>query len=107
MVLAVGVPLRLDVALSYVATNVSIPPVAPLLWLASIQIGERILAGRFAPLTLGSARALVRAPGPLLGALLLGSVVLGAVLGAAGGSVAYVMARRRSCGTPAGPRRPR
>ena len=98
VVLAVCVPLRLDVVLSYVATNVSIPPVAPFLWLAAIQIGERILTGRFAPLTMDGMRSLVRAPGPLLGALVLGSNVLGTSLAAVGGSVAYVMARRRPSG---------
>jgi uncharacterized protein (DUF2062 family) len=104
VVLAVCVPLHLDAALSYVATNVSIPPVAPLLWLASIQIGERILTGHFAPLTVGGVIELVRAPGMLLGALVLGSIVLGTLLGAAGGALAYVMARRRFSGTPEEPR---
>jgi uncharacterized protein (DUF2062 family) len=107
VVLAVCVPLRLDAALGCVATNVSIPPFAPLLWLASVQIGERILTGRFAPLTVGGMREVVRTPGVLLGALVLGSIVLGALLGAVGGSLAYVMARRRSSGTPEEPRRPR
>ena len=103
--LAVGVPLRLDVALGYLATNISIPPIAPFLWLAAIQIGERVLTGHFAPLTLEATRALVRAPGPLVGALLFGSLVLGAVLGAMGGAIAYLIARRRSSGTPREPRR--
>lgn len=104
IVLAVGIPLRLDVTLSYVATNISIPPVAPFLWFAAIQIGSRILSGRFAPLSLDGLRALVRAPGPLLGALVLGSIVLGAALGAAGGLLAYAVARnRRSAATDAGP----
>ena len=104
VVLVVCVPLRLDAALSYLATNVSIPPTAPFLWLASIQIGERILNGRFAPLTVEGMRALVSAPGPLLGALVLGSIVLGVSLGALGGSLAYVMARARPSGTPEEPR---
>jgi uncharacterized protein (DUF2062 family) len=95
LVLAAGVPLRLDVALSYVATNVSIPPVAPFLWFAAIQIGSRLLTGHFAPLTVEGLRALVRAPGPLLGALVLGSIVLGALLGASGGLLAYAVARAR------------
>lgn len=100
MVLSVCLPLRLDVVLSYVATNISIPPVAPFLWLAAIQIGERLLTGRFAPLTVDGMRALARAPGPLLGALLLGSIVLGVSLGAVGGSLACVMTRHRSSGRP-------
>jgi uncharacterized protein (DUF2062 family) len=104
IVLAVGIPLRLDVALSYLATNISIPPFAPFLWFAGIQIGSRILRGRFAPLSLDGLRALVRAPGPLLGALVLGSIILGVVLGAAGGLLAYAVARsRRSTATDAGP----
>jgi uncharacterized protein (DUF2062 family) len=105
VVLAVCVPLRLDGALGYVATNVSIPPVAPLLWLASIQIGERILTGRFAPLTVAGMRELVRAPGALLAALVLGSMVLGTLLGTVGGTIAYVIASRRFSGTPGEPRR--
>ncbi len=104
VVVAVCVPLHLDAALGYLATNISIPPVAPLLWLASLQIGERILTGRFAPLTVGGMREVVRAPGVLLGALALGSIVLGTVLAAAGGSIAYLMARRRFSGTSAEPR---
>jgi uncharacterized protein (DUF2062 family) len=107
VVLAVCVPLRLDAALSYCATNISIPPVAPLLWFAAIQIGERTLTGRFAPLTVEGMRALIHAPGLLLGALVLGSVVLGALLGVAGGSIAYVIARRRISGRPGEPRRRR
>ena len=107
VVVAVCVPLRLDVVLGYVATNVSIPPVAPFLWLAAIQIGEHILTGRFAPLTTEGMRSLVHAPGPLLGALVLGSIVLGTLLAAVGGSVAYVIARRASSGTPGESRRRR
>jgi uncharacterized protein (DUF2062 family) len=107
VIVAVCVPLRLDVALGFLATNVSIPPLAPFLWLASLQIGERILVGRFAPLTVEGMRALVRAPGPLLGALMLGSIVLGVLLGALGGSLAYVTARLRSSGTPEAPRQRR
>jgi uncharacterized protein (DUF2062 family) len=107
VVLAVCVPLRLDGALGYLATNISIPPVAPFLWLAALQTGERILTGRFAPLTKEGMRALIRAPGPLLGALVLGSIVLGALLGLVGGSLAYVTVLHRSSGTPEEPRRHR
>jgi uncharacterized protein (DUF2062 family) len=105
VVLAVCIPLRLDGALGYLATNISIPPVAPFLWLAALQIGERILTGGFAPLTKEGMRALIRAPGPLLGALVLGSIVLGALLGLVGGSLAYVTALHWASGTPEDPRR--
>jgi uncharacterized protein (DUF2062 family) len=105
VILAVCVPLRLDAALAYLATNISIPPLAPFLWLGALQIGERALTGRFAPLTVEGMRSLVLAPGPLLGALLVGSLVLGVLLGTVGGLLAYVMAGRRSSGMPEEPRR--
>ena len=91
VVLAVCVPLRLDAPVSYLAANISIPPVAPFLWLAALQIGSYVLHGRFVPLTSEGARALAHAPGPWLGALALGSGILGATLGALGGGLAYVL----------------
>jgi len=103
VVLAISVPLSIDAALSYLATNVSIPPFAPFLWFASIQIGSRILTGRFAPLTVEGMGELVRAPGTLVGALVLGSIVLGASLGVAGGALAHAVARARRKRSPAAP----
>jgi SAM-dependent methyltransferase/uncharacterized protein (DUF2062 family) len=100
VVLAVCVPLRLDAPVSYLAANISIPPLAPFLWFAAIQIGSRILTGHFAPLTVEGMHALVRAPGPLLGALALGSVVLGASLALAGGGAAWALARARRGSSP-------
>ena len=95
IVLGVCVPLRLDAALSYLAANISIPPVAPFLWFASFQVGSRILFGHFAALSVEDARALVHAPGSMLGALAIGSVVFGAGLASVFGSLAYVLARMR------------
>jgi SAM-dependent methyltransferase len=95
-VLAIYVPLRLDAALGYLASNVSIPPIAPFLWFASLQLGARIVTGSFVPLTPEGAREIVHAPGPLLGSLVVGSVALGAAIGIAGGSLAYLVARART-----------
>jgi SAM-dependent methyltransferase len=102
VVVGVCVPLRLDAPVSYLAANISIPPIAPFLWLSAIQIGSYALHGRFVALTHEGMRDLVRAPGPMLGALVLGSVILGVALGALGGAFAYVVARaRRSDGARA------
>lgn len=100
LVLALCLPLRLDAAIAYLAANISIPPIAPFLWFASIQLGARTLHGHFVPLTLASARALVRHPGPLLASLLVGSIVLGAIIAVVMALTAYVLvalrgARRR------------
>lgn len=45
IVLAVCVPLRLDAGVAYLAANVSIPPVAPFITFAELEIGARVLRG--------------------------------------------------------------
>ena len=94
--LAVCLPLRLDGALSYLAANNSVTPVAPLLWFSAIQIGARVLLGHWVPLSVAGAHALIVHPGPLIGALCLGSVLLGGSFALAGGVVTYFVAERRS-----------
>ncbi len=95
IVLALCLPLRLDAAVSYVAANISIPPIAPFLWIASVQIGSLLLAGHTVPLTAEGAREMVHSPGPLLAALVVGSPLLGIALGVVGGTLAYTAARLR------------
>jgi 2-polyprenyl-3-methyl-5-hydroxy-6-metoxy-1,4-benzoquinol methylase/uncharacterized protein (DUF2062 family) len=95
VVLALCLPLRLDAAVSYLAANISIPPIAPFLWIASVQIGSLLLAGHTVPLSPEGARELVHAPGPMLAALVVGSPVLGVALGIVGGTLAYAMVRVR------------
>lgn len=89
-----GVPLRLDVPVAYLAANISIPPIAPFLWFAALQIGARVWSGQFLPLTVEGARAVLHAPGVMVGQLALGSVLLGLALGACGGGMAFVVAGR-------------
>lgn len=96
IVLALCLPLRLDAAVSYVAANISIPPIAPFLWIASVQVGSLVLTGHTVPLTPDGARELVHSPGPMLAALAVGSPLLGIALGAIGGVLAYGAARLRN-----------
>jgi SAM-dependent methyltransferase len=45
IVLAICVPLRLDAPIAYVAANISLPFLAPFLWLAEIEIGAWLRTG--------------------------------------------------------------
>jgi 2-polyprenyl-3-methyl-5-hydroxy-6-metoxy-1,4-benzoquinol methylase/uncharacterized protein (DUF2062 family) len=102
IVLALCVPLRLDAAVAYLAANISIPPMVPILVVGAIQLGSRTLHGHFVPLTIEAARALAHHPGPLLTALAVGSIELGSLLALTLGSLtfAFVSARRRSAARP-------
>jgi uncharacterized protein (DUF2062 family)/SAM-dependent methyltransferase len=95
--LALSIVLRLNKVIVYAAANISIPPVAPFLGLASVELGEKILHGRF----LGLARAMFHeTPARVLAerffvAWLVGGAVIGAALGFIGGAVAYAILVRR------------
>ena len=79
--------LRLNQPTTYLAANISNPLVAPFLIFGAIQIGQRLLVGRWLPLSLAELHA--RGAATFFGAWLLGSVVLGAVLGVVGSGLTY------------------
>lgn len=84
----VGRLLRLNRLNVYLAANVSNPIVAPLLVLAELQTGTWLRTGSFLALTLESVRSTTAWQ---IGTdLLLGSAVVGGVLGVTGGLVTYV-----------------
>jgi uncharacterized protein (DUF2062 family) len=84
----VGRLLRLNRLNVYLAANVSNPIVAPLLVFAELQTGTWLRTGSFLALTLESVRS---ATVWQIGTdLLLGSAVVGGVLGATGGLATYV-----------------
>ena len=96
--LALSVLFRLNKVIVYAAANLSIPPMVPILGFVSVELGERILHGRF----LGLDRALFHGePARVLArrffaAWLVGGAVLGAVVGLVGGALAYAILRRRA-----------
>lgn len=99
---AVAVGLGLNKATVVLASNVSIPPVAPLLVAAGIAIGELLRFGELRSVSLGEGRDLLAAGGLLAGAVgdtflscLLGDAVLGLVLGVVAGVGTWAWARRR------------
>lgn len=79
--------LRLDVLITYVATNISIPPVIPLLFFAELQVGTFLLSGRFHSLALADF-----APEQALdlgAAVLVGFPVVGGVISLLGGALTF------------------
>ncbi len=97
IVLAICVPLRLDVPIAYLAANISLPFIAPFLSIAEIEIGARVLTGRFLPLTRDElARQCVK---PFLMEILLGTAVFAPFMALCGGSITFgvasALARRK------------
>jgi uncharacterized protein (DUF2062 family)/SAM-dependent methyltransferase len=97
--LALAWALGLNKLVVYGAANLSIPPLVPLIGSASVQLGERILHGRWlalgrADFRLGQIRTLARL---FFVDWMVGGVVLGAAIGLVAGAIVWiVLAGRRS-----------
>jgi uncharacterized protein (DUF2062 family) len=91
LVMAVCVPLKLDVPLSYLAANISLPFFAPFLSLAEIETGALVRSGAWRDLS----PAVVRRDGitPYLGDAIVGVGVFAPALAAVGGALTYGLAR--------------
>jgi uncharacterized protein (DUF2062 family) len=95
--------LRVNRVAAVLAAQVSIPPVAPFLVFASVQLGEHVLHGHFLAMDLATLRAqtIPQIGATLFTAWLLGGCLLGCVLGALLGAVTFVLARGRRREPPA------
>jgi uncharacterized protein (DUF2062 family)/SAM-dependent methyltransferase len=89
----IGLPLRLDVVVAYLAANISNPVVAPFLLTAEIEAGAWLLTGDFVPADIERVRAVGLSGFLLQGAF--GSVVVGLVLAVLGAAVTSVLLGRR------------
>jgi uncharacterized protein (DUF2062 family)/SAM-dependent methyltransferase len=98
MCLAVGALFRLNRLKLYLAANVSNPLVAPWLLFAELQLGAYLRRGTFQSLSVDAVRA--TGVGALGGELLLGSVVIGAGLGALAAGATYTTRRSRPDDAP-------
>jgi SAM-dependent methyltransferase len=100
LVLAVCLPLRLDARLAYVAANVSVPPVAPLLGFVEVQLGSLVRNGEFLPLR----RETLEQVGPqaFLFDLVVGTPILAAALAALGYGATLAVAMLWPQKTPLG-----
>lgn len=94
----VALVLRLDALIAYLASNISLPPVIPLLLFAEVQVGNLVLRGSFLPIALeelSPSRAM-----DLGAALLVGSLIVATLVAAMGGSLAYAFGRRTERAIP-------
>ncbi|MEZ4266523.1 MAG: DUF2062 domain-containing protein [Myxococcota bacterium] len=96
--IALAWALRLNQVVVYAAANISIPPLAPFIGFAAVQLGEQVLHGRWMALELAD---FTWRNAPALGARffvnwLVGGLVVGAAIGLVGAAVTWVfLARRR------------
>ena len=89
--------LRLNMLMTYLAANISIPPLAPFLAVGSIQLGHYLFHGRFLEFSFTSLEE-IRTRFFLY--WLVGSGVLGGSLGIVAGSLVYLAARSIGGGSP-------
>lgn len=90
LVLALCLPLKLDAVLAYLAANISNPLVAPFLIFSEVELGAYLISGHFIGFDLEQARA--NGAAGFARQLIVGSLVLGAVLGLVGALVAWLVA---------------
>src|SRR6187399_1193263 len=98
--LLICLPLGLDLVLAYLVANISNPLVAPFLITLEVEIGSLLSTGHHAAFSLEQARQT-----GILGFVFqagLGSIFVGAGLGAIGSAIAYVIASRRRLVTTVG-----
>lgn len=97
MALAVAWLLRVNRPAILIASNVSFPPLTPVIVFADLQVGALLLRGRFLSLSLTELRGggALELGSSLFGAWLLGGLVVGAALGAVLGLATFAVARAR------------
>lgn len=91
LVLSIATPLRLDVLVAYLASNISIPPMIPFLLFAEAQVGTFLLEGRFLELALHEL-----APTNIFDlslAVALGSLIVGLIVAFLGTCVVWLFAK--------------
>lgn len=93
-VLAVCVPLKLDAAVAFLASNVSLPFIAPFLSLAEIEIGAWARTGRGVAIDAAELRA--HGVGAFVAELAIGTAIFAPIVAAVGGAIAYALVAWRA-----------
>lgn len=87
-----AVVFRLDLVISYVASNVTFPPLIPMFLFVEAQLGTRLIHGRWLDVALHELHPEHAAD---LGiALLVGALLVSTVVAALGAAIAYPLGRR-------------
>jgi uncharacterized protein (DUF2062 family) len=87
LVLLVCVPLGLDAPVAYLAANISIPPIAPFLALAEVEIGSWVVTGHALALDVGTLKTL--GAWAFARELVVGTMLFAPAMAFAGAAVAY------------------
>ena len=98
IVLGVCLPLRLDARVAYLAANISLPFIAPLLSLAEIQMGAWVRTGHALALDVPTLRA--RGVSAFAADLGIGAAMFAPASAAMGGALTYVIAALVMARTP-------
>ena len=95
LVLGICVPLRLDTGVAYLASNISMPLIAPFITTTELEIGTYLLHGRWTPLRAEDMKTM--AIRTLVAELLTGTAILAPLGATIGGAITYVVVawRRR------------
>lgn len=99
LVLAVCLPLKLDAPVAYLAANISIPPLAPLLTMAELELGSLVLTGHALPTSV--ARLQASGPALFLKEIVAGTLVFSPAMALVGGALTFAsvsLARGRGWG---------
>jgi uncharacterized protein (DUF2062 family) len=91
LVLAVCLPLRLDAGVAYLASNISLPFIAPFITFAEIEVGARVLRGAWMELTKEEAAQID--PRSMVAELALGTLVVALAASGTGAAIAYAVTR--------------
>ena len=106
IVLAVCVPLRLDAPIAFLASNISLPFIAPFITLGEIEMGALVVRGHLLALDVEAVKA--NGVGAFVFELVVGTVAMAIACAAIGGAITYAIARvrwrARSRGRAAEPR---
>lgn len=96
LLLAIGLPLRLDVGVAWLASQVSLPFLAPFLTFAEIQVGARVLRGAWPSVTAADVKLLLASPrglATLARELVVGTLVVSPASAVLGGVITWAAAR--------------
>ncbi|HEY8072682.1 MAG TPA: DUF2062 domain-containing protein [Labilithrix sp.] len=93
LVIAICVPLKLDAGVAFLASNISLPFIAPFITFAEIEVGARVLGGTWLALRVDDVKAMHLSD--VLAELALGTVLVAIGSAAAGGAAAWALVARR------------